>query len=261
MDAERWEKLERLFHQALECEPRERSRMLGEACSGDEDLRREVESLLAEHERGGSLLKTPASDLAADWAQSHHQIKAEEMLGHFRILAPLGRGGMGEVYLAEDTRLGRKVALKVPRFQALLDNDLRRRFLREAEAAARLNHPNLVALYEVGEENSICYLASEYCPGLTLAQWLRAQPTRVAPVEAATIVLALAGGVEHAHSRGVLHRDIKPANCFISADGAMKVGDFGLSISTIARGESLITAPDCRAKIRELRGDPTAAEG
>ena len=93
-------------------------------------------------------------------------------LGRFVLERELGRGGLGIVYLAHDPQLGRKVALKIPRFEALLDDDLRRRFLREAEAAARLNHPHLVALHEVGEDGTTCYLASEYCPGPTLAQWL-----------------------------------------------------------------------------------------
>ncbi len=159
-------------------------------------------------------------------------------LGRFIIERELGRGGLGIVFLAHDPQLGRKVALKIPRFQALLDDDLRRRFLREAEAAARLSHPNLVPVYEVGEDNSICYLASEYCPGMTLAQWLRAQQNSVSPVDAATIVLELAGGVEHAHSRGVLHRDIKPSNVMMteaSGDASMrrrwspKLTDFGMA--------------------------------
>ena len=157
--------------------------------------------------------------------------------GSFYSRAELGRGGLGIVYLAHDPQLARKVALKVPRFQALLDDDLRRRFLREAEAAAQLSHPNLVPVYEVGEDNSICYLASEYCPGLTLAQWL-AQQNGVTPVDAASIVLELAGGVEHAHSRGVLHRDIKPSNVMMLEVGgdalspnrwSPKLTDFGMA--------------------------------
>ncbi|MCI0491739.1 MAG: serine/threonine protein kinase, partial [Planctomycetes bacterium] len=160
-----------------------------------------------------------------------------QRLGRFVLERELGRGGLGIVYLAHDPQLGRQVALKIPRFEAMLDDDLRRRFLREAEAAARLNHPNLVALHEVGEESSICYLASEYCPGPTLAEWLHEREDRVPLRQAAEIMLALAEAVEHAHSRGVLHRDIKPSNVLLVASGddaegghwSPKLTDFGLA--------------------------------
>ena len=150
----------------------------------------------------------------------------------------LGRGGLGIVYLAHDPQLGRKVALKIPRFEALLDNDLRERFLREAEAAARLNHPHIVALHEVGEDSTTCYLASEYCPGPTLAEWLRESKSTIPYSSAAKFVSQLAEGVEHAHSRGVLHRDIKPSNVLLSTrsydnetefPGTPKLTDFGMA--------------------------------
>ncbi|MEX2114336.1 MAG: protein kinase [Pirellulales bacterium] len=146
-------------------------------------------------------------------------------VGRFRLERELGRGGLGIVYLAYDPKLGRKVALKVPRGDTVGDVDARRRFLREAEAAARLSHPHIVALHDVGEEGSLCYLACEYCPGPTLAQWLRQRADRVSPRVAATIALALAEALHHAHSRGVLHRDIKPSNIIlddISSDGSAK---------------------------------------
>ncbi len=137
-------------------------------------------------------------------------------LGRYEIERELGRGGLGIVYLAQDSRLGRKVAIKIPRFEAILHDEARRRFLREAEAAARLSHPNLVALHEVGEEGPLCYLISEYCPGPTLAAWLRARTSPVSAGCAAAIMLDLAEAVEHAHSRGVLHRDIKPSNVLLA---------------------------------------------
>ena len=137
------------------------------------------------------------------------------MLGRFRIERELGRGGLGIVYLAEDPRLGRKVAIKVPRADALENRELRRRFLREGEAAARLSHPHLVTLHEIGEAGRVCYLASEYCQGPTLAAWLRQRATPVKRTQAAAVALLLADAVQHAHSRGVLHRDIKPSNVLI----------------------------------------------
>jgi hypothetical protein len=137
-------------------------------------------------------------------------------LGRFEIRKELGRGGFGVVFLAHDPILGRLVALKVPRPEAVLTPHLRARFLREARAAAGLNHPNLVPVYEAGEEGPVCYLTSEYCPGPTLATWLAAQKAPVPFAMAASVVLSLADAVGHAHGRGVLHRDLKPANVLLA---------------------------------------------
>ena len=136
-------------------------------------------------------------------------------IGRFEIERELGQGGLGVVYLAHDPKLGRRVAVKVPRFDAVAGTAVRRRFLREAEAAARLSHPHLVSLHEVGEDGPICYLASEYCAGPTLAEWLRDRTRPVPARHAAAIMLKLAEAVQHAHGRGVLHRDIKPSNVLL----------------------------------------------
>jgi hypothetical protein len=140
---------------------------------------------------------------------------AEATLGRFRLLRELGHGGLGVVYLAYDPKLHRQVALKVPRPEALLSADLRRRFLPEAEAAARLNHPHLVAVYDSGEDGGVCYIAAEFCPGPTLAQWLNQRDEPVPVRSAARLVRQLAEAVGHAHGRGVLHRDIKPSNVLL----------------------------------------------
>ena len=169
-----------------------------------------------------------------------------ERLGRFKIIRELGRGGHGIVFLAIDETLNRRVALKVPRPECLLSKQMRRRFLREAQAAARLAHPNLLAIYESGEDGPLCYLASAYCTGPTLSAWLRSQTAPVPERLAAAIVAAVADGVAYAHERGVLHRDIKPGNVFLDAspDGlvpladepavlcAPKLGDFGLARMT-----------------------------
>ena len=135
--------------------------------------------------------------------------------GRFRIVRELGRGGFGVVFLAIDPDLNRPVALKLPRAEALLTPDVRLRFVREAKAAAALDHPNLVSLYEAGEVNSVCYIASAYCDGPTLAAWLRGREDPVPPRLAARVVADLANAVQHAHERGVLHRDIKPSNVLL----------------------------------------------
>jgi WD40 repeat protein len=136
-------------------------------------------------------------------------------LGRFQIRRELGRGGFGVVFLAHDPLLCREVALKIPRPEVLVTPDLRRRFHHEAQAAARLEHPNLVPVYEAGELGPLCYIASAYCPGITLATWLQERRTPLAWRSAAALIATLADAVQHAHSRGVLHRDLKPANVLL----------------------------------------------
>jgi serine/threonine protein kinase len=136
-------------------------------------------------------------------------------IGRFDLVRELGRGGFGIVFLAVDPVLGRTVALKVPRPEVLVTPDLRDRFLREAQAAALLSHPNLVQVYEAGEIGPLCYIVSAYCPGKTLQEWLAERKSPVAPVAAARLVAMIANAVQHAHDRGILHRDLKPANILL----------------------------------------------
>jgi eukaryotic-like serine/threonine-protein kinase len=138
-----------------------------------------------------------------------------DRFGRFSILRELGRGGFGVVFLALDPVLGRKVALKVPRPEVLFTPEVRCRFLREAEAASRLDHPHIVPVYEVGEEGSICYIASAYCEGQTLAEWLRRRGSHASVRDAAELVATLSTAVAHAHARGILHRDLKPSNVLL----------------------------------------------
>jgi serine/threonine protein kinase/tetratricopeptide (TPR) repeat protein len=231
MKAERWREIEKLFHAALERDARERAAFVDEVCAGDDDLRREVETLLDESERGGNLLETPAADLAAAWAKEQEQITVKETLGHFRILSLLGKGGMGEVFLAEDSRLRRKVALKLlPK--ALADQeDRRRRFEQEARAASALNHPNIVTIYDIGqasyEEGGAHFIATEFVEGRTLRALMKQERMRLASVlDTATQV---ANALEAAHAAGIIHRDIKPENIMARNDGLVKVLDFGLA--------------------------------
>lgn len=156
-----------------------------------------------------------------------------ERLGRFEIVRELGRGAFGIVFLADDPLLRRQVALKVPRPEILLTTDSRRRFLREAQAAARLTHPNLIPVYETGEVGPICYIAAMYCDGLTLSAWLGERIQPVCPLMAATIVAQLADGVAYAHSQGILHRDIKPTNVLLETrQGATLAPEFAATGAT-----------------------------
>jgi WD40 repeat protein len=164
----------------------------------------------------------------------HPATAAPETFGRFRIIRERGRGGHGVVFLAVDPRLGRRVALKVPRPEALASADLRRRFLREGRAAAALDHPGIVPVFELGEVGAVAYLASGYCEGPDLARWLAERPGPLAPHTAARVAGRLAEAVGHAHGRGVLHRDLKPSNILLepAADGAVpepRITDFGLA--------------------------------
>jgi eukaryotic-like serine/threonine-protein kinase len=140
-------------------------------------------------------------------------------IGRYRIRGELGRGGFGIVFQAYDPHLGREVALKVPRPEAVLTPELRERFLREARAAAVLDHPNVVPVYDAGEVGPVCYIASAYCPGTTLGAWLKARAEPVPWREAAALVATLAEAVHHAHAQGVVHRDLKPANVLLQESG------------------------------------------
>ncbi len=142
--------------------------------------------------------------------------------GRFRIVRELGRGGFGVVFLADDPSLGRQVALKVPRPEAVADPALRERFLRKARAAAGLDHPNVVPVYEAGQVGAVCYIVSAYCPGPTLAAWLRQQGGPVTPRRAAALIACLADGAQHAHAKGIFHRDLKPANVLLQEERTTK---------------------------------------
>jgi serine/threonine-protein kinase len=228
MTPERWRQIDRLFHSALEREPAGRATFLARACAGDEALRREVESLLKSHERSESFIEAPASDVAAELlAGRGAKLEAGRQVGRYEITGLLGEGGMGEVYLARDVRLGRPVALKLLPAQFTVDAERVRRFEQEARAASALNHPNIVTIHEIGREGPAHFIATEFIDGETLRASLAG---RALPLgEVLDVATQVASALAAAHEAGIVHRDIKPENIMLRRDGFVKVLDFGLA--------------------------------
>jgi len=228
MTPERWQRVKEVLYATLEREPSARAGFLDETCAGDEPLRLEVEALLASHEQAGDLLDTPVAEAAvAVLAQSQVESLAGRMVGPYKILTRVGRGGMGEIHLARDTRLGRQVALKLLPSHLIGDRERLRRFQQEARAAAALNHPNVTHIYEIGEAEGTHFIAMEYVEGQSLDVRMREQS--LPPLALGPIAVQLVDALEEAHGKGVTHRDIKPANIMITPRGQVKVLDFGLA--------------------------------
>lgn len=233
MNPERYGQVARLFHAAVELPSGERAVLLDRACAGDAELRREVESLLASDQQDKDFIEAPALEVAAGLlAREQPQEQVGRQLSHYQIASLLGAGGMGEVYLAEDTRLQRKVALKLLPAAFTQDRERVRRFKKEAQAASALNHPNIPAIYDVGETDGLHFIAMEYVEGQTLRQLLHEGGLKFEP--ALEIALQTADALDAAHRAGIVHRDIKPENLMIRPDGLVKVLDFGLARFTEA---------------------------
>jgi eukaryotic-like serine/threonine-protein kinase len=228
MKAERWKQVNDLFQSAVERAPEERAAFLDEACHGDEGLRREVGSLLTSHERSENFIELPAFEAAPELVTNN---KADalvgKLIGHYRIESLIGVGGMGEVYLARDERLGRKAALKLLPDSLTTDETQLSRFKNEARSASALNHPNILTVYEIGAEGDRLFIATEFIEGVTLRASLARG--RIDPRAALEIVVQVASALAAAHEAGVVHRDIKPENIMLRPDGYAKVLDFGIA--------------------------------
>jgi Tol biopolymer transport system component len=239
MTPERYAEITRLCQAALELNTSQRAAFLAQACAGDDELRGEIEELLAADEAENSFIDQPALNVAAHIFAHEQPALIGTQLGNYQILQRLGAGGMGEVYLAEDTRLKRKAALKLLPAAFTRDAARVRRFEREAQAASALNHPNILTIYDFGQSElagvRLHYLATEFIEGATLRQ--RLTDGRLPLSEALSIVKQIAAALDKAHTAGILHRDIKPENVMLRPDGLVKVLDFGLA-KLLAKDES-----------------------
>jgi len=228
MKPERWKQVNDLFQSTIERAPEERSAFLDESCYGDEGMRREVESLLTSHERAENFIEIPAFKVAPELVPNDStDALIGKLIGHYRIESLIGVGGMGEVYLARDERLGRKAALKLLPDSVTTDAAQLSRFKNEARTASALNHPNILTVYEIGAEGNVQFIATEFIEGMTLRAALA--PGRISVPKALEIGVQVASALSAAHEAGVVHRDIKPENIMLRPDGYVKVLDFGIA--------------------------------
>ena len=227
MDPERWQLINELFHAALDREPSQRTAFLDEACADDPELRADVRSLLAHHEQKTSLLKTPAGEVPGSSQAPAGSTLIGRHLGQYLVLRRLGQGGMGVVYQAEDTRLGRMVALKALSPEFTGNEERRERLRREARAAAGLSHRAIATVFALEEFDGNLYIATEYIRGCTLHEELENGPLETSPL--VSTACEIASALMAAHGQGVIHRDLKPENVIRTPSGGVKVLDFGLA--------------------------------
>jgi serine/threonine protein kinase/tetratricopeptide (TPR) repeat protein len=260
MKNERWQQVERLYHAVLAKHPGERSSFLVEVCAGDDELRHELESLLAYEDRAATFIETPALDVAARMMAGEHSrtVRVGESFNQYRIVSQLGAGGMGEVYLAEDSRLRRRVALKFLPVALIKDKRHLHRFEVEARAIAALSHPNVCTIHEVvqTDDGRHC-IVMEYVEGMALRERMTNGPMNLN--EALDIAIQVASALSSAHAAGIVHRDIKPENVMVRSDGYVKVLDFGLA--KLADRSSALANSNVETRAIELKTTPGMVMG
>jgi len=224
MTPERWRQIETLYHAVLELPPEERERRLSAA---DDEVRSEVESLLRNGDSKGMLDGRAIEVAAQEYVSVETPDLSGRKLGRYEVIAHLGAGGMGVVYRARDTRLNRDVALKVLPAASIADAARKRHFVQEARAASALNHPNIISVHDIDQIDGIDFITMECVSGNTLAEVIghKATPVR----EALVYGIQIAGALAAAHAAGIIHRDLKPGNVMVTAEGQVKVLDFGLA--------------------------------
>lgn len=226
MNSERYQKVCDIFAEAAEITPEKRAAFLDENCANDSELRSEVESLLESDAESAGFIDAPALEVAAGMMASDNAASKVGLgIGHYKIVSLLGAGGMGEVWLADDARLKRQIALKL--LSAVHKKELLERFEQEAYAASALNHPNIITIFDIGQSNGWQFIATEYISGKTLRQLIKERKLSFA--QKIEIGVQVCAALSAAHSAGIIHRDIKPENIMMRDDGIVKVLDFGLA--------------------------------
>ena len=235
VNKQHWLQVKEVFEGALQRQGAERAEFLDRACAGEVSVREEVESLLRSYGEAGNFMEAPAVAFAArSLLGEQNRLVAGQVAKHYEIIAPIGEGGMGEVYLAKDSILGRRVALKVLPEYVGKDPDRLKRFKQEARSASTLNHPNVCVIHEIGEtDDGRPFIAMEHIEGVTLRQRMNERPMKLGDV--LDIAIQIADALTAAHEAGIVHRDIKPENIMIRRDGYVKVFDFGLAKLTERR--------------------------
>ena len=227
MTPERWQLVQRIFQSAIEREPQVRTAFLDQACAGDPALRLEVESLISSHHQTTNIIETMAIDVAAQMlADDRPDLVLGRSIGPYKVISHIGHGGMGEVYVAQDTRLGRQVVLKLLRDEFTKVQDHLRRFEQEARAASALNHPNIVTIHDIGEAEVGRFIIMELIEGQTLRE-VAGKPLSLDALM--NLGGQIAKALNVAHTAGIIHRDIKPENIMVRNDGYVKVLDFGIA--------------------------------
>jgi len=247
---ERWRRIDALFQAAVDRPPEGRAAFLDEACAGDADLRREVELLLSADRQGGDFIDAIAMGAAASLiAAADRGVPPGTVISRYRVVSRIAAGGMGDVYRAEDTVLGRTVALKLLPAWLTADARLRARFVREARLASALDHPNVCTIFDVGRSDDHLFIAMRYVEGATIKELVAQGP--LGPVRLLSIAAQSADAIAAAHRRGIIHRDVKSSNIVVAETGQAVVLDFGLaklmdagaSASALTRSGTVLGTP------------------
>ncbi len=228
MNSARWQKVKELFDEVIELAPPAREKFLVKFCGADVELRHDVEKLLASSENAKSFMEQAAIGKVAEMlVGADENLQIGERFNHYEILSHLGAGGMGEVYLAKDTKLHRRVALKLLPSSLSADKNANRRLLREAQSAAALDHPHICQIHEIGEAEMRSFIVMQFCEGETLAEKLKKETLSLR--ETLDLAIQITDALADAHSHQVIHRDIKPENIIVNSRGQAKILDFGLA--------------------------------
>ncbi|MGB7202692.1 MAG: protein kinase [Pyrinomonadaceae bacterium] len=246
MPDESWQRVREIFDSALRVKPEERRKFISKACGDDDALLNEVDTLLASHESSESFMETPAiAEMAYAIEGTGKKLENGSRLGHYEIIEQIGTGGMGEVYLARDQMLDRQVAVKILNEKFSNDESNLSRFIREAQTASALNHPNILVIHEIGACEDAQFIVSEFIEGKTLRQILKEEELNLP--EVLDVAIQIANALSAAHEAHLIHRDIKPENIMIRPDGFVKVLDFGLAKLVEQKARSSLGLDDCTA--------------